>query len=285
MFVVAKKDFPGLIRDFRAALEWLETLGVRVHVGRLNAYARFCSRFEQAPAQSAAVLNFVEISRIVDVWKHRDRLRALGNFEQRICCIPRGTRLHRDDQDHTARNHLFELFCAAWLVELGMTLLPSTEGDVTAELQGRRFVVECKRPSSVQSLPAHVRKASRQAHERRTGRAVGAVLVDLTLLINPELQYWEVRTDDEAVGKIKSYVDSAKGVLHDLLASELRSPADAFIGCYGWIPFFNNTSREWSVGEQWLTLGNPDASCSARYWHDVFNDTANAHLLARKGSM
>lgn len=283
MFVVAQKDFSGLIRDFRAALDWLEALGVRVHVGRLNAYARFCTRFEQAPAQSAAVLNFVEISRIVDVWRHRDSLRALGNFEQRIRHVPSGACLHRDDQGHTARNHLFELFCAAWLVELGMTLLPSTEGDVTAELQGRRFVVECKRPSSVQSLPAHVRKATRQVHERRPGRAVGAVLVDLTLLINPALQYPEVRSDDEAVDTIKSYVDSAKVVLHDFLAVELRNPADAFIGCHCWIPIFNSTAREWSVGEQWLTLGNPEASYSARYWHDVFNDTAKTHLLAQKG--
>jgi hypothetical protein len=284
MHVNTQQNFSGLIQQFRLSLDWLKTLGVRVHVGRLNAYARFCDRFERAPVRNAAILNFAEISRIVDIWKHRDSLRAMGDFEERIRRIGSSDILHRDDQGHAPRNHLFELFCACWLVDIGMALEPSIRGDITAELLGRRYLVECKRPSSELSLREQVRDASAKIRQRLRGRDMGAVLVDLTVLANRDLQHREAASDNEALHKTKSHVESIKHAIQELQSTELQGSADAFIAGYYWAPCWNTSRNDWCVVEQWLLLANPQISYSARYWFDIFENAVKKHASDKERS-
>ncbi|MEO7433237.1 MAG: hypothetical protein ABIR62_14655 [Dokdonella sp.] len=271
-------DLRQLISDYRLAIDWLRSEGIRTDVGRLKAYSDFCRNFEDARNELEDVVRgmvqFVDMQAVVDIWRHRDGLLALGDFRDRLLSISSGNPLYSGDRNHHPRNIMFEMFCACMLLDVGLTLSPSDMGDISAELSGRRFLFECKRPSSERMLEQRVREASKQIQDRRIGRAVGVVLLDITLLMNRSLQYWEISDEQEGSDVFADHIKLMRVELHDRLIPQLRDRDDAFIGCYWWTPMWNSAQGHWVIQSRWLLLGSRRCSEMAWHWYQLFDRAA-----------
>lgn len=271
-----KKNKPRLlmdaVRDFRAALSWLGQMGVPTVRGRLQEYARFCSQLEGATTVDFQLAlnsrHIFEMNQIVKIWHNAEALSELGDLPKRLKWISSGRTTHGHDADHTARNHLFELTSACYLVESGFRLLPSTDGDIAAEWNGRRFLVECKRPSSEKALPGDVRIASKQLQKRRThGRQIGIVLVDFALLINPKNVSPVLKHPDDLMSMLDFFIAEYSRHYLLLLTPELRSRDDALVICYLWMTGWPNVQgMTWTFADKWMGLLNPNASAMAVSW-------------------
>jgi hypothetical protein len=254
------------VPDFRAALTWLEQEGVPTNRGRLQEYARVCHQLETASVDLTLVLNtrcFEEIGLIVQIWRNAEALRELGDLRQRLKWICGGRSSHAHDADRTARNYLFELVSACWLLSNDFKLMRSLDGDIAAEWQGRRFLVECKRPSTEKALVRDVRAASKQLRQRRgdIGRQIGLVLIDFTLLIDPEHRSPLVESPVHLMSMLETLMDQHARHYMDLVTPQLRSRHDVFVGGYfsvsGWD---KRPGASWSFARRWVAYVNPRAS-------------------------
>lgn len=269
-------------KEYLDAIAWLERRGISTVRGRLNEYRRNCERWLNStaltPPEVLSIKHFVEMRRVVEVHQQADALEALGDLQKRLKWVAKGNASHRDDLNHSPRNYLFELFAALWIHRVGLKLMPSVDGDVAAELRGRRFLFECKRPSSPQALASDVDEAFKQIERRRSqthGRVVGMALIDFTLLLNPEDHSALIENPDDVQTQLAGLVDGLKERLAVELTRYMRSRDDAFVGIYFSHSAFVLPAMHWCFADRWLTLGTGECSSMASMWREAFGHAAS----------
>jgi hypothetical protein len=114
-----------------------------------------------------------------------------------------------DQNSNIARNTLFELNMASKLSRAGLDTGLEVNSDICCAVNGRRVLIECKRPYSNKSITKNVREANKKIHQSLACAPAGSrgvVAVSFSKIVNPKdfvLQY-----SDE---------DSAKHYLADLI--------------------------------------------------------------------
>jgi hypothetical protein len=135
-----------------------------------------------------------------------------------------------DENSNEARNTLFELNMAARLNKAGISTLPGVDSDVECEINGRKLLIECKRPFRERNVAKQIRKAGKQLKTRLTSTASGSrgiVAVSLSKTLNRGdkfLVYTEESRAKEALSR------RLEGLAERVKNSWIRLGKDGVIG-------------------------------------------------------
>jgi hypothetical protein len=160
-----------------AAVEWLESHGVRVNGTRVQHLVRGLTRSDGAldarrpiPAQTIAALwDYAELHDLIVIHQQLKGVRT-ERFIESLRRISKGPRLLEDERADggsiAGRNFTFELFCAARFASLGVPVGFETEADATLHIGGERLALECKRLGNIETLERNIEDAALQIRRR-----------------------------------------------------------------------------------------------------------------------
>ncbi|MGC2461251.1 MAG: hypothetical protein WA446_09825 [Steroidobacteraceae bacterium] len=183
----------------RAAIEWVEKLGVDLRNTRFGRYLGEIERYasliiaQPGPVSNGALL-FSAVSDGQSLIAAHAQL--AGRYDQfaatRVAGVARGTvsRSMETPDNSDARNICFELSTAAWLVSCGLALNAGDIADVAGDISEYYLLVQCKRVRSRSQVEKRGKEAVRQLRERLDNpirpNMFGVVAFDITPMINPK---------------------------------------------------------------------------------------------------
>ena len=111
--------------------------------------------------------------------------------------------MEENQNSNRGRNDLFELVMAGKLLVAGYTPILGKHPDLACEVDGRKLLIECKRPSSDGAIRKRLKEAGgqlgRQLKDWRAGTGTrGVVALSLTKVINPGDQFLRYKREGEA---------------------------------------------------------------------------------------
>lgn len=189
-----------------------------------------------------------------------------------------GNRFYAHDVDHRGRNFLFELECACLLLDCDIALALSTDGDLAATWDGHRLLGECKRPSSPAGVLRRIAQASDQIEERRKGDDLGVVFVDLTVVVNPELEHYPVESEEHAAALMNQTMRGNAPILYERSIRRLKSDYDAGIYTRLTRPFWYAKELRWLFHSKWMSFPNPRGNALSRAFFEAFDGAATQTL-------
>ena len=161
MTTFSNSSYADLASELSTVEAWLTSFGLNVAPTRLGYYRRRLDALIASHASGTIeedfsgdevtdfILMFGEFQELIYIQRHLSQERHLG-LPEKLRDIIGGPALTRGEALESAANHarniLFELTLAATLVAAGFPLLPSGICDLCTSFEGRRVLIECKRP-------------------------------------------------------------------------------------------------------------------------------------------
>ena len=173
---------------------------------------------------------------------------------QKIRKILSGPLLPRDEDQNSneARNTIFELNLASKLYTVGLNPSLGTGADVECMIEGKRLLIECKRPLSDSSVKMRIKKAKKQVEADLKKTAPGSrvvIAVSLSKIMNPTDKFFAFLEES-----------SAREKLADLLEAEAEKTKRSWtnlgrkvIGIIFHVitPSIDRKDSKFSLGQQW----------------------------------
>ncbi len=134
-----------------------------------------------------------------------------------------------DENSNQARNILFELNLAAKLSAGGLSPELGDRPDLTCEVEGKKLLIECKRPLTEQDARTRIRKAwtALQREARKEGPGVrGVIALSVTKLINPGGAIFSGANESDARNGLKNLLFQTT----DLLSNAWGRPGTRVVG-------------------------------------------------------
>jgi len=202
--LIATDTYESINADYKAALEWLDKLGVSIGSGRAQFYAKIIERWSQDyrsatenqgkeifvdfVSSMAEVPDFLEIYRSLK-YVPISELSAITEKLKKAVSGPVDS-AEETEKTTVARNFLFEALVAARAhrPNNGIRAIFNSKSDTGIEIEGRKIWIECKRVTSVDKLEKNIRKACNQL-EPNISRGIsfrnfGLVAVDFTKILH-----------------------------------------------------------------------------------------------------
>lgn len=209
----------SLQSDLKDALNWVESLGVRIEGTRFAKYSKNLALLENSinvPDRlgSEAFDSAIEAWELVLIHKGLSQHKSEA-FRARLSELSGGP-LHSGDEkpdgsSHKARNTGLELAVGAHFALAGFSVDFDTKADIIASDPRTTFYVECKRPSSFK-ISNTIDEAYSQLKARYIGHSLereprGLAVISLNKLLNPESLQLRVQSTREAVSTVDSEVN------------------------------------------------------------------------------
>jgi hypothetical protein len=212
-----KKDFNQVAYDFEKAVGWLSKLGLNYAPRRIGGYRKYIKALAQAyetnsleellEKESVEDLenSLREASQIVLIYRGLSKFSDPG-LTADIKKFTAGPAYEKDEKpnhkNHQPRDTEFELSLAAYFSASGFDLDLRSKAESKADLSildgTTRLFLECKRPTSAESVEGNVHKALKQltkrynASEDATVRGLAAL--SITKIINPKQKRFVVKS-------------------------------------------------------------------------------------------
>ena len=163
-----------------------------------------------------------------------------------------------DQNSSKGRNALFELVMAAKLKQAGYEPILGKHPDLAIDADGRRLLIECKRPASEGAVRKRIKEAGTQlagqVRSWRSGAGTrGVVAVSLTKLINPGDKVLTYTGVDDG----RRFLGDALERLQKEFESTVRALPPKVIGVLWHVitPALDKTSGTFAVGQFTLVQG------------------------------
>ena len=209
---------------YEEAINWLTSLGVKVHKGRLTEYKKQLDylannyknlhQSDSAKLFPATVNVMYEVDAIVIIYEALKLIPSneLSYIKSKLQKAVNGP-LHVLDENkngNEARNYLFEVLVSArmHLPKKGLSVDLQNISDSAVNFKNKRLLIECKRIKSDKKIEANVRDAAKQlskGFKEISGTNIrGLVAIDLSVVVNPNADLL-VKENDTALraGSIK----------------------------------------------------------------------------------
>jgi hypothetical protein len=210
-----------------AAVEtWLTGFGISVAPTRIGYYRRRLDALIAAHAAgtieqdfsreevSEFILMFGEVQELIFVQRHLSQEANLG-LPDKLRDVISGPALTRGEVPESAanraRNILFELTLAATLVAAGFPILPSGVCDLCTSFEGRRVMIECKRPQSDRKVERLVKDGMKQLNTRlaqEPAESFGLLAVSISKLISGGTHVIRTATREEIQPELIAKIDA-----------------------------------------------------------------------------
>lgn len=188
------RTYPEILTELRDFREEWQKLDIRVSRSRFDAYERALIRLQQVVENPSLAENLTptEVSffyqMLPDIHEFNDVSRWLlkshgVDFGGRVRKVFSGPEMQSDEKDGASglsRNTLFELTVASFFHQSGLPIDITGISDVVSEFEGRRVVVEAKRPLTKAGTRGLVREAVSQLKKRFStgkGEAIGIIAI------------------------------------------------------------------------------------------------------------
>ncbi len=226
-------SYNELDRRLDDAIQWLETLGVRIKSTRIEAYRNsynslleiYRSKDEEVARRKLPELvnMLLEIHDLIEIYKGLSDAKYTEYLHPRLQELSSGPFYYTDENVSSSnypRNTAFELLLSSRLVAGGLPLGAHNSVDIATEVEGKTILFECKRPQVDQQISRNVKKAFKQLKPRYQDRLVrGIVAVDITKVANPDIEVFPY----ERVRQIDTWLSNAVNSFsrkHSALISE-----------------------------------------------------------------
>lgn len=271
---IKSQPYGSIQTKYEEAIDWLTSLGIKVHKGRLNEYKKQLdyiannyqnfSQSDSAKIYPIAVNVMYEVDAIVIIY---DALKfipnnELSNIKSKLQYAVNGP-LHVTDENNNgnkARNYLFEILVSARLhmPKNGLSVDLQNKSDSAVEFNDKYLLIECKRIKSDKKIEANVRDAANQlgkGFKKISGTNIrGLVAIDLSVVVNPNADLLVKENDTKLrAGSIKQMDDlisqynhiwqavlskKSKKILGVLLRISLMGVSEArnlMVNCNEWV--------------------------------------------------
>jgi hypothetical protein len=224
---LSKPALYKLLEEYEIALDWLRSKGLNIDPSRLNKYKKhFITLVENWGSETVREVvenrnyaaSIYEIYEIIEIRKKLEEVNS-AQLDASLKKAISGYDLYSDEvglkNSSSARNYSFELYMARYFKRAGYDLNFETLADFNAHDDLDSIFVECKRPQKEETFGKNIKEALKQSIKRfledESRNQKGIAAIDLTALINPNLEFFQV--DD-----FKTISDNLK------LAAESYSP-------------------------------------------------------------
>lgn len=228
--------------QFRATLQWLETMDLPLAPRRIALYRRVLSEamasvdsltpFERSNADYAVAL--LEVAELCRIAEGCQRLPQDDELRRRLDIVRTGAAHHVDEiapsgkRKSAARDFAFELICASIFAKAGLRTRLPTNGDVRLRCGGRWMLAECKRIASFKKLHSELESAFDQINVRRTAgndpRALGLACLDVSPFFNEGVSLWAVDDEDTLSTGVDTFIARMRAVLRGWFPTGSRGP-------------------------------------------------------------
>lgn len=226
------RTYPEILKELREFREEWRKLDIRVSRSRFDAYERALIRLQQVVENPslAESLTPTEVGffyqMLPDIHEFNDVSRWLlkshgVDFGGRVRKVFSGPEMQSDEKDGASglsRNTLFELTVASFFQQSGLPIDISGISDVVSEFEGRRVVVEAKRPLTKAGTQGLVREAVGQLKKRfpdEKGDAIGIIAISCSRI-------W-TEGKKMASNATNEVVQTALGLAHQELTDDVRA--------------------------------------------------------------
>ena len=220
-------EFSTAYEKLKDILEWLEQHDIRTHESRISKYENSLRELRSLSDESdfrikereyrEAMHEYFELSYIYEAFKYS----SPAGFASILRKITKGgARIGEESHKNSlAKNFAFEASVGARIGISGIRVYFDTSGDVYFEFEGIPIYIQCKRLSSVSKIETRINQAFSQLvndwsiHEANNKqRAYGIIAIDITKLINPQMES-QIAIDHhfdkgQIVGIVDSYIRS-----------------------------------------------------------------------------
>jgi len=223
-------SYEAIAHDYRAAIKWIETLGVKVSSGRTTHYAKVIEYWKDAYKNASEdkakdafpdfVSSMFEINDFIDIYNafKNEPLERLEGIKEKLTKGVNGPINSADEtpKSTTARNFVFEALMAARShhPSKGVSAILNAESDTGISIDNKKLWVECKRITSAAKIEANVKDASSQLekklNKKRGSGHRGIVALDVTKIINPDHKLY-------VQGNDKSLIDSTDKMMEKFI--------------------------------------------------------------------
>lgn len=160
-----------------------ELIGALQTAGQAGARTAFNRHPELSLFALTESAEFADVMEFVQQYGATDVLRTLRR-------VLDGPDLPIDEDQHSneGRNRLFELVVATKLWKAGLRPRLGDRPDLTCEVRGKLFYVECKRPLSKRGAQRSIGRARKMLSDElkpANGPALGVIALSLSKLLNP----------------------------------------------------------------------------------------------------
>ena len=208
-YVSPLSDSAALLQSARDAVAHFKQIGVDLEKGRFQRYERIIRDITKGcEVNRAALVNATcEINDLAAGCRlHPDILRM--NLS-RMHLLGKGADSYAQSGDSDpGRDVGFEIFTASVMHACGGAPTINDPSDVACEASGQRVLIECKRPTSLGSF----RRRLKEAHDQLAGHranginGVGAIAVDVSVLLNPECGVLECENARDGLDTLRAHM-------------------------------------------------------------------------------
>lgn len=258
---IPSKSYENIHESFHAAIEWMNSLGVRIESSRLNNYESILeywkNNYRVAKVEEGVKIfpDFVgtlnEVNDFIDIFNSfKDTpIVDLSSLVEKLnngVGGPLFASLEKGNNS-SARNFLFELAVAARAHRPLRSVKAALDAptDTGVYIEGKKIWIECKRISSHKKLEANIRDASRQL-ENVLSSKIGAsnrgmVALDITKIIKPEDTIFVAKNDISLISSTQNLIDEFIKKNHNVWNSIYRRRTDKIIGTLFRIAFMSSS--------------------------------------------
>ncbi|MDO9268729.1 MAG: hypothetical protein Q7T96_06410 [Methylobacter sp.] len=195
----------SIAERYRAAIQWMEQLGVKITTGRTSHYKRTIDYWNHGCPNASDVekkdkfpefINAIfEIDDFIDIYE-AFRLEPVCRLEAIVHKLQKGVdgpinSVNESPKSTAARNFMFEALMAArsHRPRSGVNAILDAVSDTGIEINNKKVWVECKRITSIEGIEKNTGKASKQLEtllKKRIGSSHrGIVAIDITKILSP----------------------------------------------------------------------------------------------------
>lgn len=224
---IPTQSYESVYVQYSAALNWMNTLGIKLAPGRTSYYEKVLARWKTThktavpeegeeifPDFVSAIFEILDFVSVHKAFTGVDPIELSSIVEK----LKKGVNGPFNGVDETpdstaARNFLFEASVAAKAHQPthGVEAILDVKSDTGIRLGDKKIWVECKRVTSLESLENNVRKVSSQL-ERVFAREIGAghrgiVAIDVSKILNRGDKIYVARNDVELMSSVDRMID------------------------------------------------------------------------------
>lgn len=225
--MITSVSYDIILIEYRLALKWMKTIGVKIDKGRTLHYERVIRFWTEAyqtasfdeckkdfPQFVSSILEIHDFLYIYKVFRCKNALELEGLVITLNKAVNGPIYLGDESPDSTkARNFLFEALVAARLnaPTHGSTVNFNAESDVEIVFNENKISIECKRITSKKQINKNIKIASKQLEKSlkksRDSDHKGIIALDVSKLINSVDQVYVSIDDDHLLGLIEKLIN------------------------------------------------------------------------------
>lgn len=217
----------SIAQRYRAAIQWMEELGVRITTGRTSHYEKTANYWSHAYRNATDAekkdkfpefINAIfEIADFIDIYE-AFKLEPAHRLEAIVSKLQKGVNgpinsVDESQNSSSARNFMFEALMAArsHRPQSGVEAILDADSDTGVKINNKKVWVECKRITSPGGLEENIRKASKQLEillQKKIGSGHrGIVAIDISKILNPRDEIFVQENDTQLLKSADQIMD------------------------------------------------------------------------------